>query len=423
MISPRRRIRSCLAGLVIAMGLTWLGNTDAQALRGTVVDSKTSQPIPGAMVTVDGRVMSTDKAGAFVVDGHPKMVSARALGHRRTTMTVAENVTSIALDLDPFSPKALYLSFYGIGSRGIREPALSLIRQTELNAVVIDIKGDRGLVAYPSKIPLATESGARRITTIPDLSALVESLHHENIYAIARIVVFKDDPLATAHPELAVKRDDGTLFRDREELAWIDPFQSAAWDYDIALAEEAAAAGFDEIQFDYVRFPDDPHIRLSKANTEAARIGAISEFLSRARERLTRYNVFLAVDVFGYTCWNSDDTHIGQRLEDLSPLVDYVSPMLYPSGFQFGIPGCSDPVSNLYEVVYRSLERAIERTGVTPKHFRPWLQAFKDYAFDRRVFGADEVQAQIKAANDAGADGWMLWNPRNVYQDLGLPRD
>jgi hypothetical protein len=413
-------IRRCFVARFAAIACLALASTsDAFALKGTVLDSRTSQAIVGAVVTVGGQAFVTDKAGTFSVNGVFATIAVRAVGYRR--MEVGVTGENMSLRLDPFTPRALYLSFYGVGSRGTREPALSLIRETELNAVVIDLKGDRGLVAYPTAVPLAAAIGARRITTIPDLATLVRSLHGESIYAIARIVVFKDDPLATARPDLAVKRDDGTLFRDGEKQAWIDPFRSEAWDYNVALAEEAAAAGFDEIQFDYVRFPDSAHARLSKASTEAARIDAIKGFLVSARDRLVRYNVFLAIDVFGYTCWNTDDTHIGQRLEDLSPLVDYVSPMLYPSGFQFGIPGCSNPVSRPYDIVYRSLEQALRRTGGTAKHFRPWLQAFKDYAFDRRVFDADEVQAQIKAAEDFGSDGWMLWNPRNVYQDLGLP--
>ena len=398
-----------------------LMNQSAYALKGIVVDGKTEKPISGAIVTFNGQTVSSDGSGAFEIAGTGKLVAARAAGYQRADLAISGDGSPVALHLEPFSPRALYLSFYGVGSRSLRESALALIRQTELNAVVIDIKGDHGLVAYPTANPLAEAIGARRITTIPDLAALNRAFHSEHIYTIARIVVFKDDPLATERPELAVKREDGTLFRDREKLAWIDPFRSEAWDYNVSLAVDAAAAGFDEIQFDYVRFPDNPHVRFSGANTQATRIQAIKGFLMRAKEKLRPYNVFLAVDVFGYTCWNTDDTHIGQRLEDYSPLVDYVSPMLYPSGFQFGIPGCSNPVSRPYEIVYRSLERARQRTGETPKHFRPWLQVFKDYAFDRRVFDSDEVRAQIKAANDFGSSGWMLWNPRNVYQDLGLP--
>jgi hypothetical protein len=178
---------------------------------------------------------------------------------------------------------------------------------------------------------------------------------------------------------------------------------------------EAAQHGFDEIQFDYVRFPDATDLQYSMPNTVENRVKAISGFLMEARRRLVPYNVFLAADIFGYVCWNLNDTSIGQRLEDLAPLVDYLSPMLYPSGFQYGIPGYRIPVSRPHEIVYLSLKRAKERTRLPPIRFRPWLQAFRDYAFDGRTFTGVEVREQINAAEEFGSDGWMLWNPSNVY--------
>ena len=144
-------------------------------------------------------------------------------------------------------------------------------------------------------------------------------------------------------------------------------------------------------------------------------MGAITGFLREARRRLAPYNVFLAMDAFGYVCWNENDTGIGQRIEDLASVVDVVSPMLYPSGFQFGIPGYRNPVQNPYEIVYKSLEECKRRTTSSALRYRPWLQAFTDYAFGGKYFGADEVGKQTKAARDARTDGWMLWNPRNVY--------
>ena len=128
-----------------------------------------------------------------------------------------------------------------------------------------------------------------------------------------------------------MKRAGGAIFRDRERLAWTDPFNTEVWDYNISIALEAARLGFDEIQFDYVRFPDSPGLKFSKPTDMKSRLAAISGFLAEARRRLTPYNVFLAADIFGYVTWNLDDTHIGQRLEELAPIVDYISPMLYPS--------------------------------------------------------------------------------------------
>jgi hypothetical protein len=323
--------------------------------------------------------------------------------------------------LSPFTPKALYLTVYGIGSNTLRAGALALTRGGEVNALVIDLKGDRGLIPYPSSIPLAQQDGARSLTTIRNLAALARQLHEAGIYAIARIVVFKDNPLATARPDLAVKHADGSLFRDREGLAWVDPFQPEVRKYNIDIAVEAARSGFDEIQFDYVRFPDvSQKLRFARAPSEAARIEGIDRFLAEAHEQLIPFNVFLGVDIFGYVCWNTNDTGIGQQLEHITRLVDYLSPMVYPSGFKYGIPGCQEPVSHSYEIVYDTLNNARKRAHISPKRFRPWLQAFRDYAFDRRVYGPVEITDQIRAAKDFGSDGWMLWNPHNRYEGLGL---
>ncbi len=412
------RIACGIVASVAALSMLCAASS-ARELSGRVVDAQTGAGIAGAIITVDGRPTTADAAGRFRIVGARDTLRVRAPGYRRRDFAAADDGEA-EIRLTPFTPKALYLSFYGVGSSALRGAALKLIRQTELNAVVIDIKGDRGLVAYRSAIPLAAEIGAQRTITIPDLPGLLRDLHNQGIYTIARIVVFKDDPYAAARPDFAVRQSGGEIFRDREGLRWIDPMRREAWDYDIAIAVEAARAGFDEIQFDYLRFPDGRRAHIAMPGGQEARTHAIAGFVDAARERLAPYNVFLAVDVFGYICWNVDDTHIGQRLEDLVPRVDYLSPMLYPSGFQFGIPGYPNPVTHVYQIVRRSLDRISARMHVSPRRIRPWLQAFKDYAFDRRVFDADEIRTQIRAAADFGSDGWMLWNPRNIYTDQGL---
>lgn len=285
---------------------------------------------------------------------------------------------------------------------------------------MIDVKGDRGQISYQSAIPLAAEVGAQKIKPVKDLPGLMATLKARDIYTIARIVVFKDNPLALARPELAVRSTSGAIWRDREDLAWTDPFLQEVWDYNIAIAEEAAQLGFDEIQFDYVRFPDRTGLRFSQPSTEASRVQAITGFLQTARQRLVPYNVFVAADIFGYVCWNPGDTLIGQRLAELASSTDYLSPMLYPSGFQFGIPGYRNPVQNPFPIVFLSLQQAQKRTGLPPVRFRPWLQAFRDYAFDGRSFAGQPLRQQITAAEKFGANGWMLWNPSNVYSRDGL---
>jgi len=390
------------------------------AYTGIVIDGSTKRPVEDAIVTLEDIEVRTDRNGKFQINGHGDAIGLRAYGYKRESISVVElkdHPNPIALA--PMMPKALYLSFYGIGSTKLREAALGLVDKTELNAVVIDVKGDRGMIAFKTSLALADQAHSNQLTTMRDAKALLDQLHHDNIYAIARIVVFKDDPLATARPDLAVKRAGGAIFRDRERLAWTDPFNAEVWDYNISIAVEAAGLGFDEIQFDYVRFPDAPGLKLSKPTDMKSRLGAISGFLAEARRRLTPYNVFLAADIFGYVAWNLDDTHIGQRLEELAPIVDYISPMLYPSCFQFGIPGYRNPVAHPYEIVFLSLQNARER-GIPSIRFRPWLQAFRDYAFDHREFTGTQIREQISAAEKFGSDGWMLWNPRNQYTAAGL---
>ncbi len=390
---------------------------------GRVVDFFTGKPVKGAFVTLNNDVVLTDENGIFTVKTALSKLAVRAPGYGRAEQTITPlDTTPQEIKLMPFTPKALYLSFYGIGDRGLRESAIRLIEETELNTLVIDVKGDKGMIPYKSSVPLAAEVGAQRITTVREMAPLMKSLKEKGIYTIARIVVFKDNPLAQAKPDWAIKTQSGETWRDRENLAWVDPFNKEVWDYNINVAIEAAQYGFDEIQFDYVRFPDASAPRFSMPNTEENRVQAISGFLMEARRRLAPYNVFLSGDIFGYVCWNLNDTKIGQRLEDLASHLDYLCPMLYPSGFQYGIPGYRNPVANPYEIIYLSLKRAQERTNLPSHRFRPWLQAFRDYAFDGRNFNDKEIMGEVRAAEGFGSHGWMLWNPRNSYSSAGLKK-
>ena len=386
---------------------------------GKVVDHFTGKPVEGAVVTLGKTLQRTDAQGQFFKSNGDNRVLVRAHGYLRAEQSFAPRQE---IKLVPFSPRALYLSFYGIGDRGLRNAALNLIRETELNALVIDIKGDKGMIPYPSSIPLAQEVGAQKLIIIKDMKGMVQSLKENGIYTIARIVTFKDPLLSLKRPDWAVKNSAGEIWYDREKLTWVDPFVKEAWDYYIQVAIEAAQCGFDEIQFDYVRFPDSMKVRFSQPNTAENRVRAITGFLMEAKNRLAPYNVFLAADIFGYVHWNYNDTDIGQKLENLSPHLDYLSPMLYPSGFQFGIPGYRNPVAHPHEIVYLTLKKAQERTQLPSVRFRPWLQAFRDYAFDRRHFTAKEINQQITAVEKFGSNGWMLWNPRNVYNGEGLKK-
>lgn len=409
------------AALVLFQGAGHAEGTPA--LR--VVDRDSGQAVSDAVVTLDGVTLAADREGLYPLPQAAGTVKVRAHGYQRAErqLSILPGAEPVEVKLSPLAPRALYLSFYGVGSKALRGPALKLIEETELNALVVDVKGDRGMIPYRSSVALAAEIGAQKIITVRDAEGLFASFKEKGIYTIARIVVFKDDLLAAARPELAVKTPAGGIWRDREQLAWVDPFRKEVWDYNIRIAEEAARLGFDEIQFDYVRFPDSRSPCFSQPSTEASRVAAITGFLQEARARLSPYNVFTAADIFGYVCWNTNDTDIGQKLEPIASAVDYLCPMLYPSGFQFGIPGYRNPVQRPHEIVYLSLKKAQERTGIAAVRFRPWLQSFRDYAFDRRPFSGKEIHDQISAADKFGSQGWMLWNPANVYTAEALKRE
>jgi peptidoglycan/xylan/chitin deacetylase (PgdA/CDA1 family) len=383
----------------------------SEANRLRVTDAASGHPIAGATVTAGVHVVTTDGEGYFELEPTEERVHIRAAGYRR----VEGAPVQVRYELAPFLPHALYLSTFGVDDASLRDGVLKRLSKANLNALVIDVKGDRGLVGYPSAVPLAAAVGALNQVQFRDFARFVAERREKGDYLIGRIVVFKDTLLAHARPGLRVKTRTGAIWLDGEEQGWTDPFSADVREYNLALAVEAAAMGFDEIQFDYVRFPDYPNLVFSQENTEANRVAAIEAFLTEARRKLAPYNVFVSADVFGYVCWNQNDTGIGQSLEKLLPLVDYLSPMLYPSAFQQGIPGYRDPVRHPYEIVRQSLENAFERTGVDRRRFRPWLQAFPDYAYDHRNFGAGEIREQIRAAEQFGAGGWMLWNPTNVY--------
>jgi len=396
--------------LVGTVSLAW-----SAMITGSIYDKQTKKPIENAIVVVGGKEYRTDAKGSFNVPSAKGVIGVRAIGYERKFY-----LSGGKMYLSPVIPKAIYLSSFGATSSKLMGNAKHLIRSTEINALVIDVKMDRGQIAFKVQNPMAEQIGAQDLILFKDIKQFVKDLRAEGIYTIARIVTFKDTPLVTAHPQWGVHRQDGSLFKDKENLYWVDASQRQAWDYVLSIAKESAAAGFDEVQFDYIRFPDAKGVKFSVENTQAERVKAISGFLEKARKELTPYNVFISADIFGYVSWHDADIDIGQRVDALSPYVDYLSPMLYPSGFHAGIPGYTNPVEANYEIVKHSLDKALQKSATSPLAFRPWLQAFRDYAFDRRIYGNKEIREQIKASEDFGSCGWILWNPRNVYSEAGL---
>lgn len=385
-----------------------------QSYEAKVIDAKTQAPISGALVTLDDTQVATTADGSFHIEGKGETLKLRAPGYARqelATNTLSPNQT---ISLTPFKVKGLFLTGYGLASRVLRENAIQVLKTNKMNALVIDMKGDHGFITFKVDIPLAKEIGAQNRILIKDAPAMIAALKQQNIYLIARIVTFKDDLLAGAKPQWAVRKG-GEIFRDHEKLRWADPFRPEVWDYNIQIAKAAAELGFDEVQFDYVRCPDTKGVTFSEVSNRETRTKAISSFLTAAHKALIPYNVMVSADIFGYVAWNKDDTGIGQEVDKVINAVDVVSFMLYPSGFQFGIPNYRNPVKHAYEIVNHSLKRAQERTHASPLRFRPWLQAFRDYAFGKEPFEEDKMRLQIKASDDFGASGYMFWNPRNVY--------
>ncbi|MBI1736357.1 MAG: GTP-binding protein [Candidatus Rokubacteria bacterium] len=403
------------------------GTPEPEAVRpvtvtGQVLDPK-REPVVGAFVVANGREVRTGPEGRFsfeTVAGTNVIV--KVPGFEKVTVPASEKAAEVVLK--PQVIKAAYLTYYGFIDRGIRNRVLDLVAKTELNAIVIDVKGDRGWILYRTDVPLALAAGAHGPATIKEFDGMMADLKARGIYTIARIVAFKDNILANHRTDLAVMDTrTGKPWIDRENLAWVDPFRSEVWDYNIAIAREAVRKGFDEVQFDYVRFPTDGKLAAAKYSREVnreTRLPTIAAFLERARAQIGPLGAFVAADIFGYTAFNDNDTDIGQRVEELAPHVDFLSPMVYPSGYHLGIPGYRNPVQHPYQVVHESVRLIRKRANGHPVQVRPWLQDFRDYAFDRRIFGVPEIRAQIKGSDDGGGSGWMLWNPRNDYTGAAL---
>jgi len=321
---------------------------------------------------------------------------------------------------------------------------VELVEQTELNAVVIDVKGDEGYLYFDTELPLVEEIGAERVV-LRQAEELLADLAARGIYTIARLVVFKDTQLGQAKPEWAIQDAAGRPWRDRSGQIWMNPYNEQVWAYNLAVARAAAALGFKEIQFDYVRFPSDGPVGQARypGRDQRAKSVVIAQFLARAREELSLYGVYVSADIFGQVPSVPYDMGIGQQWELLAGTVDFLSPMVYPSHYAPGVYGLPDPDADPYRTVLRTVqdafaryeqllaaglpERLTARLGEVPEELvvtrreqlaavRPWLQDFTL----RHPYGPAEVRAQIEAAYQAGADQWLLWNPNGNYSESAL---
>jgi hypothetical protein len=311
--------------------------------------------------------------------------------------------------------KGIYTTGWMAGSSKWFPQLVDFIDKTEFNALVIDVKDDTGTLSYRSKVPLVNEEGAS-LNKISNPAKMIALLREHQIYPIARIVVFKDPFLAGKRPDWAVRDINGGLWKDRRGLNWVDPNNRQVWDYIVDIAKEAIGLGFQEIQFDYVRFTSDGDLKrcVYPYSSGKLRQDVIKEFLDYARFRLKDYHVPISADIFGLTTSTTDDMGIGQKFEKIVTSVDVVCPMVYPSHYALGTFGLRNPDLNPYETVFHGVSDAkkrLEKLGNTTTQLRPWLQ---DFSLGNH-YGRNQIQKQIQAVKDAGVKEWIFWNPSCRY--------
>lgn len=344
----------------------------------------------------------------------------------------------------PKAVRAIYMTQCAAATPSFRERLTSLIESTELNSIIIDIKDYTGTVAFSRE---GKENGGGGCM-VEDMKELVEYFHDRDIYVIGRVTVFQDPYRANAHPEWAVLRaSDGAVWRDDKGLSFIDVSARPYWDWVVELTKDSYALGFDEINFDYIRFPSDGNLRdiTFPHSGDRPKYRALEDFFEYLSSELEDVGVVTSADLFGMTATAQDDMNIGQILERALPYFDYIAPMVYPSHYPAGYNGYGNPNHNPYGVIYHALSSAVERAIATSTRFdvkgavqlptststpqvryakpafdkdviRPWLQDF-DYGGD---YGPEEVRAQIQATYDVGLDSWMLWDPANRYTPEAL---
>ncbi len=336
--------------------------------------------------------------------------------------------------------RAVYMTSCVAGTPYLRDRLLKLVKETELNAVVVDLKDYTGTLSFKPEdetlVPYAT-SGC----PIGNLKDLVENLHRDHIYIIGRITVFQDPAFTKRHPDTAVKKasNPDILWADKKGINYIDPGSKKAWDHIARIAEDAYQQGVDELNFDYIRFPSDGNMRdisfpLSGTRSKPE---VLESFFAYLNQRLKPSGMMISADVFGMTTSSYVDVGIGQIWERTLPHFDYVAPMIYPSHYYNGFSGFANPNDHPYEVIHTALAEAVKRTvatsttvqtlggsyisSTTPALYtkptfnkgkiRPWLQDF-DYPVP---YTPAMVRAQMKATYDLGLTSWMMWDPTNTY--------
>ena len=317
--------------------------------------------------------------------------------------------------------RAFYVNRWASQSKRRMAKLLAEADSTEINAFVIDMKDEFGLNYKTQNPTFAKNAGTAGTARV---EALLDTLEAHHIFPIARIVVFKDSVTARVHPDWTIRKTDGSIWRDKKGIAWVNPYHQELWEYNIGVAEELAKLGFGEIQFDYIRFPE-PYPSLPKQvfpqSNGVSKQDALAAYLKEAKERLNKLGVHSTADIFGLVTTVQGALEVGQEWEKISPNVDAVLPMVYPSHYPHGSLGVANPNASPYDIIYKAITRARERDqklGITePEHVRPWLQAF---TLGKPEYGPTQLAAEKKAVYDSGYDGWVMWNPGSIY-DVYMP--
>ncbi|OGO84174.1 MAG: hypothetical protein A2Y22_00195 [Clostridiales bacterium GWD2_32_59] len=336
----------------------------------------------------------------------------------------------------PVKVKGIFLSEWTLSSKAKRKYWIDIINSTELNTIVLNVKNDDGMISFDTNVPLAKEIGSIKDAPIKDMRKLIIELKENGIYPIARIVVFKDPYLANKRPDLAIKNKDGSILRMKSSSgraeAWVNPYNKEIWDYVVNVAKDAADVGFEEIQFDYIRFSTGIGIEqadFGELAKEKTKQDIISEFTEYAVKQLKTKGVYVSADVYG-TIINStvDSKIVGQDYVEMSKHLDYICPMVYPSHFASGSMGVKYPDLQPYDIILKYMQASEAKLSAIKKGehkaiVRPWLQDFTaSWVKPYQKYTAKQIREQKKAVYDANLEEWILWDANNKYTLDGLDK-
>ncbi|MFH0890956.1 MAG: putative glycoside hydrolase [Candidatus Liptonbacteria bacterium] len=363
----------------------------------------------------------------------------------KATSSVPEEEGASSSKQNPLSDpptivKGLYLTGWTAGSEKRLKQIISLAKEKGLNGVVVDVKDYSGYLTYKTGLAEVAATGAEKELRVENMDSAIKQLHENDLYVIARITVFQDPILSQARPDWALQdKTKGGLWRDRKGLSWLDPAAPEVWAYHVSLAKNALERGFDEVNFDYIRFPSDgdlANIKYPFWDEKISRREILRDFFEYLRSNLS--DAKISADLFGMTTYAADDLGIGQIIEDAYSNFDFICPMVYPSHYGAGVLGLKNPAEHPYEVIKYSMEAALARRNkmslassttstvilqIPPRlaKLRPWLQAFDLGAvYDREMINKQIVATQ-EVLNSTSSDsyaGWLLWDPKNIYTNF-----